>query len=92
MNSGIKVNNYNTLTGGDDALTTALGTIGPITAYLYAGSTKFGLYTSGVYSDINCAGQTIDHAVMLEGYGTDINGTQYYILRNSWGTNWGNRF
>jgi len=29
---------------------------------------------------------------MLEGYGIDAIGTQYYILRNSWGTNWGNSF
>ena len=34
MNSGFKVTSYNTLSGSDAALTTALGTIGPITAYM----------------------------------------------------------
>jgi cathepsin L len=92
MNSGIKVTSFNTLSGGDAALTTALGTIGPITAYIYASSNKFSLYTSGVYSDTSCTGKTVDHAIMLEGYGINTNGTQYYILRNSWGTNWGISF
>ena len=92
MNSGIKVTGYKSIASGDAALTKALGTIGPITAYIYAASCKFRLYKSGVYSDTACTGQTINHAVMLEGYGADANGTQYYILRNSWGTSWGNCF
>jgi len=31
----------------------------------------------------------LNHAVILVGYDTDLNGNQYYILRNSWGTSWG---
>ena len=27
--------------------------------------------------------------LLLVGYGTDINGVQYYKMKNSWGTSWG---
>jgi len=90
LNSGaVKVTGFNTLAGGDAVLTQALGTIGPITAYVYVGP-NFQYYTSGIYSNVSeCAGQQINHAIILDGYGTDASGNQYYILRNSWGTNWG---
>ena len=47
----------------------------------------FQLYESGVFDDPKC-GTNIDHAVTAVGYGND--GTQdYYIIRNSWGAEWG---
>ena len=45
------------------------------------------MYQSGIFNDDNC-GYTIDHAVALVGYGSE-DGQEYYILRNSWGTTWG---
>lgn len=33
----------------------------------------------------------MDHAVTLVGYGTGNEGKRYYILKNSWGVNWGNK-
>lgn len=47
-----------------------------------AGCSAFYGYKSGIF-DTGC-GIALDHAVNLVGYGPD-----YYILRNSWGTGWG---
>ena len=51
-----------------------------------ADESSFQLYKSGVFT--GSCGTTLDHAVALVGYGPSSNG-DYYILRNSWGSSWG---
>ena len=47
-------------------------------------------YLSGVFEDPICA-QVIktNHALLLVGYGTDPKGGPYWLMKNSWGTQWG---
>jgi C1A family cysteine protease len=47
-------------------------------------------YTSGVFDSDKC-GTKLDHAVLVAGYGTDSTGAPYWILKNSWGTTWGEK-
>eukprot|EP00996_Jenningsia_fusiforme_P001520 NODE_2398_length_1210_cov_64.544358_g2187_i0.p2 GENE.NODE_2398_length_1210_cov_64.544358_g2187_i0~~NODE_2398_length_1210_cov_64.544358_g2187_i0.p2 ORF type:complete len:313 (-),score=51.42 NODE_2398_length_1210_cov_64.544358_g2187_i0:204-1142(-) len=45
-------------------------------------------YSGGVYTDAQ-ASHAIDHIVSVVGWGSDYKGSQYWIVRNSWGEYWG---
>jgi cathepsin L len=49
----------------------------------------FQTYKSGIFDNSKC-GTTLDHAVAVVGYGTDA-GQEYWIMRNSWNTTWGDK-
>jgi hypothetical protein len=58
----------------------------PVAVAIQADETAFQLYSSGVYT-AKC-GNNLDHGVLAVGYGTD-SGNDYYIVKNSWGSSWG---
>ncbi|CAM8929547.1 unnamed protein product [Rhodiola kirilowii] len=58
----------------------------PVSVAIEAGGRAFQLYQSGVFTGL--CGTQLDHGVVAVGYGTE-NGTDYWIVRNSWGSNWG---
>lgn len=59
----------------------------PVSVSIEADSRSFQLYKSGVYDDKSC-GTTLDHGVLAIGYGTE-NGKDYWLVKNSWSTSWG---
>lgn len=59
----------------------------PVSVAIEADQPAFQHYKSGVLTDDAC-GQTLDHAVLAVGYGTD-KGQKYWKVKNSWSATWG---
>ncbi|XP_019204080.2 testin-2-like [Oreochromis niloticus] len=45
-------------------------------------------FIKGVYDEPACSNETYSRAVQVVGYGTE-NGNDYWLVKNSWGINWG---
>jgi hypothetical protein len=72
----------------ENKLMTLVSTYGAAMTAIYASDPGFKNYASGVFS--GCTSTTVNHGVMVVGYGTDAaSGMDYWLIRNSWDTTWG---
>lgn len=69
----------------------AVARLNPV-SFAYQVTSDFMHYKSGVYSSTECHNTTdkVNHAVLAVGYGVE-DGTPYWIVKNSWGSKWGNK-
>lgn len=80
--------NYKVLTNERD-IQRYVAENGPVATVLQA-SNKFLYYGSGIFDDPTCSRSpdAVDHAIVIVGYGREA-GTDYWLIKNSWGTSWG---
>lgn len=70
-------------------LVNAIGIIGPVSVAIDASDPTFQFYRGGIYTSTLCSPESLDHAVLAIGYGITSNRTKYFIIKNSWGMDWG---
>ena len=84
-----KITGYTSVkSGSEDDLAAKVSQMGPASVCIDASNWSFQMYSTGIYDEPSCSSAFLDHAVGCVGYGTE-NGVNYWIIRNSWGTSWG---
>lgn len=69
--------------GGDQISLKEAVTKQPVSVAIEADSPYFQLYKSGILTGVEC-GTNLNHGVLIVGYGKD-----YWLVKNSWSTQWG---
>lgn len=64
---------------------------GPVSSNMDAEGAGFRNYGGGIYDAKDCKsdGKDVNHAVVIVGYGETEQGDKYWVVRNTWGTMWG---
>ena len=87
--SAAKVSNWEWVPEDEAQMADYVATKGPFAVAVDA--QRWSFYNGGIMSSSSICpanDKSLDHAVNVVGYGTE-NGTPYWIIRNSWNTNWG---
>ena len=88
---GVEGGSVNITQGDEVELKHAVFEHGPVSiAFQVVGD--FRDYSTGVYSSTECKNGSADvnHAVLAVGYGVE-NGKDYWLVKNSWGADWGDK-
>jgi cathepsin L len=78
---------YDLPSGDENSLADAVGQAGPVAVAIDA-TDELQFYSGGLFYDQTCNQSDLNHGVLVVGYGSD-NGQDYWILKNSWGSGWG---
>ncbi|XP_069889227.1 procathepsin L-like isoform X1 [Dipodomys merriami] len=90
-NSAANVTGYVTLPPNEQALMSAVATVGPIAAAIHSSHSSFKFYKGGIYHHPNCS-KALNHAVLVVGYGyegEESENNKYWLVKNSYGKDWG---
>jgi len=84
----VKVRSYVELpTNNYETMVRHIATKGPLAISVDA--SDWSMYESGVFNSCNQTNPDLNHAVQLVGFGNTTKEGSYWIVRNSWGPEWG---
>lgn len=72
----------------EKVIAATLATTGPLSAAVNASWFQF--YSGGIMNPWLCNPKSLDHGITLVGYGTE-GSTDYWIIKNSWNSSWGEK-
>merc|ERR1719253_1416561 len=84
-NPVVKVSGYKDVQANSASQLKAAVQQQPVSVAIEADQSGFQFYKSGVFS--GTCGTSLDHGVLVVGYGTD-SGKKYWKVKNSWGATW----
>nr|AAL15416.1 cathepsin M [Mus musculus]AAO27847.1 cathepsin M [Mus musculus] len=93
-NSTANITGFEFVPKNEDALMNAVASIGPISVAIDARHASFLFYKRGIYYEPNCSSSVVTHSMLLVGYGfagRESDGRKYWLVKNSMGTQWGNK-
>ena len=80
------------ISSDETVLQAAVALVGPV-AVTFTATEHFRFYKSGVYRDPFCEAQLAPkHSALVVGYGTDGIMGDFWIVKNSFGQNWGEKY
>jgi len=82
-----KFSSWKAVNGTETEMVAALNTYGPLSVGVDA--TMWQFYLGGVFS-LPC-GKSLNHGVLLVGYGTTDKEKEFWKIKNSWGKSWGEK-
>lgn len=78
---GATVTGFVKVSRSEYSLQVATVVVGPISVAIDASQSSFRFYSHGVYDDPLCSNQTLNHAVLVVGYGIE-RGQDYWLVKN----------
>jgi len=84
----VQISSYQNVTQNNETILMNAVAQQPVSVAIQANLPSFQFYSRGIYNDSQCSGE-LDHGVLVVGYGEDDNNVSYWLIKNSWGPNWG---
>jgi C1A family cysteine protease len=80
----VNISSYLNLPVSETVLQKYVALAGPVAVGIDGNHRSFILYKSGIYYEPKCSSTSLNHAILVVGYGTDENGVDYWLIKNSW--------
>ncbi|WRX08129.1 Peptidase C1A [Theobroma cacao] len=88
-NHATKINGHEDVPANSEAALLKAVANQPVSVAIDAGGFGFQFYSGGIFS--GACGTQLDHGVTAIGYGVGDDGTKHWLVKNSWGTSWGEK-